>query len=254
MVLHQGRYALLLRPCKARRPTPPQAARRRPTRRPATAPRHPTIPRAPPPGPWVHTQAGREGTCDRVRRAQLGHYQERGESRVLHVSRARRLRRTHKPRDAKKQRCAQPPTRAPSILLADGPTSDSTTSDAMRSRICQCGRRRAIKPSPDTGMREGAAQASSEGSRRGNLLHLDQEFLVSFLVRRLFLLTYTACVLLNTVLGGREGGKSGEDAREDATRNDASPSAKRRSDLLYSPVTILLPRPHLLASETKARG
>ena len=167
-----------------------------------------------------------------MRRAQLGHYQERRESRVLHVSRARRLRRTHKPRDAKKQRCAQPPTRAPSILLADGPTSDSTTSDAMRSRICQCGRRRAIKPSPDTGMREGAAQASSEGSRRGNLLHLDPEFLVSFLVRRLFLLTYTACVLLNTVLGGREGGKSGEDARR---RNSQRRKPKREASFRSTP-------------------
>ena len=53
MVLHQGPYALLLRPCKARRaasshPAPPRAARRAPAR---AAPR--TISRAPPPGPWV---------------------------------------------------------------------------------------------------------------------------------------------------------------------------------------------------------
>eukprot|EP00964_Phaeocystis_antarctica_P119704 scaffold83427_cov69-Phaeocystis_antarctica.AAC.1 len=41
---------------------------------------------------------------------------------------------------------------ARSSLLAGGPTSDSTTSDAMRSRIWQCGRRRARKPSPNTGI------------------------------------------------------------------------------------------------------
>ena len=66
---------------------PPNAA----PRRPAAAPPHdPTCAAAPPLG----TQAGRDSTRDRVRPAQLGHYQERREARALNVSSASRLRRT----------------------------------------------------------------------------------------------------------------------------------------------------------------
>ena len=73
-----------------REPTPSRPAPPRDAPPPPPAPPHGTIPRAPPLG----AQAGRDSTRDRVRPAQLGHYQERREARALNVSSASRLRRT----------------------------------------------------------------------------------------------------------------------------------------------------------------